>query len=137
MKKLLILITIILIVGCASVGRKIDQSAVNKIEKGKTTREQIGTLLGSPDHIMTLGNGDVMYSYGYMRATAKPATFIPIVGAFAGGADVQTQNLIVTFSPDGLVKNFMNSQGGTDTGTGLATGSRASMPEIEEGKRPK
>ena len=124
-------------IGCASVGRPIDQAAADKIVKGQTTRAQVGAMLGSPDRITKLGNGDTMYSYSYTRASAKPATFIPIVGAFAGGANVQHQMVMVTFGPDDIVKNYMSSQGGTESGTGLATGSRKDMPDVEEGKRPK
>jgi len=123
-------------IGCASVGRPIDQAAADKIVKGQTTREQVGVLLGSPDRITKLGNGDTMYSYNYARASAKPASFIPIVGPLVGGANVQHQMVMVTFGPDNIVKNFMSSQGGTESGTGLATGTRPDMPEVEQGKRP-
>lgn len=123
--------------GCASIGRPIDQAAADKIVKGQTTREQVGMMLGSPDRITKLGNGDTMYSYSYTRASAKPASFIPIVGAFAGGANVQHQMIMVTFGPDNIVKNFISSQGGTESDTGLATGSKPDMPDIEQGKRPK
>lgn len=137
--KALISLTIIIIFlpSCATVGRKIDQSAVDRIKKGETTKEQVVASLGSPDRVTVLGNGDTIFSYGYARATAKPATFIPIVGAFAGGADVQHQNCTVTFGPDNLVKNFTSIQGGTEVGRGLNSASRATIPEIEEGKRPK
>ena len=134
---LLLFLILALTVGCASVGRPIDQAAADKIVKGQTTREQVGMMLGSPDRITKLGNGDTMYSYSYTRASAKPATFIPIVGAFAGGTNMQHQMVMVTFGPDDIVKNYMSSQGGTESGTGLATGSRKDMPEVEEGKRPK
>lgn len=43
--------------GCVSMGRKIDQSAAEKIEKGKTTREQVINLIGSPDNITRTGRG--------------------------------------------------------------------------------
>lgn len=123
-------------IGCASVGRPIDQAAADKIVKGQTTREQVGMMLGSPDRITKLGNGDTMYSYHYTRASAKPASFIPLVGPLVGGANVQHQMVMVTFGPDDIVKNFMSSQGGTESGTGLATGTRPNMPEVEQGKRP-
>jgi outer membrane protein assembly factor BamE (lipoprotein component of BamABCDE complex) len=126
-----------LLSGCVSSGRKIDQAAVETITKGETTKAQVINLLGSPDQITKLGNGDTIFMYNYMRATPKPTTFIPIVGAFAGGANLQHQNCMVIFGPDGVVKNYTSTQGGTEAGRGLEAGGRATIPEVEEGKRPK
>jgi outer membrane protein assembly factor BamE (lipoprotein component of BamABCDE complex) len=123
--------------GCASVGHKIDTAAANKIEKGKTTREEVGMLLGSPDQVTRTGSGDTVYVYRYARVTAKPQSFIPIFGVLAGGANVQNQMVMVTFGPDNVVKNFISSQGGMESDTGMATGGKADMPEVEGGKRPK
>ncbi|MHB8069263.1 MAG: outer membrane protein assembly factor BamE domain-containing protein [Desulfobaccales bacterium] len=122
---------------CVSVGRKIDQDAAAKIEKGKTTREEVIRLIGSPDRVTITGQGDTMFMYSYARATAKPATFIPIFGPLVGGANVQHQMYMVTFGPDGVVKNFINSYGGTEASQGLTTGSKASMPDVEADKRAK
>lgn len=138
MKSVLTLVLLLgLLIGCASSGRKIDQAAVETITKGETTKAQVIARLGSPDQITRMGNGDTLFMYHYMRATPKPATFIPIVGAFAGGANVQHQSCTIIFGPDGLVKNYTSTQGGTEAATGLATGTLATIPEVEEGKRPK
>lgn len=123
--------------GCVSVGHKIDQSAAEKIEKGKTTREQVISLLGSPDNITRTGRGDTIFMYNYTRATPKPATFIPIVGALVGGADVQHQMYLVTFDSNGVVKDYISTYGASESGTGLATAGKAEMPDVEVDKRPK
>jgi len=133
----LVLFLLVGLASCVSVGRKIDQSAAEKIEKGKTTRGEVINLMGSPDQITSRANGDTVFLYHYMRATAKPQTFIPIFGPFVGGANIQNQMFIVTFGADGVVKDFFNTRGGTESGTGLATGSKPDIPEVEQGKRPK
>ena len=135
-KIMVFILSACLLVGCVSVGRKIDQSAANRIEKGKTTREQVIRLIGSPDQI-TIRGDDTVFLYQYMRATAKPETFIPIVGAFVGGANVQNQMIMITFSPDGKVKDVLNTRGSTEASQGLATGNKAELKGVEEGKRPK
>lgn len=138
MKKAVILvIASCFLAGCVSVGRQIDQSAAAKIEKGKTTREEVIRLIGSPDRVTITSQGDTVFMYSYTRATAKPATFIPVVGALAGGANVQHQMYMVTFGSDGIVKNFVSTYGATESDTGLATGSKAQMPDVEETKRTK
>jgi outer membrane protein assembly factor BamE (lipoprotein component of BamABCDE complex) len=127
----------VLIIGCFSSGRKIDQSAADKIEKGKTTRDQVVNLLGSPDRITRRGNGDTIFMYNYMRATAKPATFIPIFGPLVGGANVQHQMYMVTFDSNGVVKDILSTYGASEVDQGLATGSKAEMQDVEANKRPK
>jgi outer membrane protein assembly factor BamE (lipoprotein component of BamABCDE complex) len=54
-----------LVAGCVSVGRKLDQSAVDRIKKGETTREEVLKSLGSPDQMMRIGNGDVTFHYSF------------------------------------------------------------------------
>lgn len=93
----------LLLIGCASVGRKIAQEEVDKIQKGRTTRAQVDQLLGSPDHVTKDGDGNVTYEYVYAYAQAKGESFIPVYGAFAGGTKVQSQTVRVTFGPDGIV----------------------------------
>ena len=141
MKKLLRYVLLVFLgvclAGCVSSGRKIDQAAVGTIKKGETTRAQVINLLGSPEFITRTGSGDTVYLYNYTRATAKPATFIPYIGAFVGGANYQHQMTSVTFGPDGVVKDFSSTQGSTESDMGLAAGGKAETPEVEEGKREK
>jgi outer membrane protein assembly factor BamE (lipoprotein component of BamABCDE complex) len=136
MKNLLILI-LVTMVGCATVGRKVDQSAVEKIIKGETSRSEVIGLIGSPDRIIQPGNGDTIFSYGYTRVSAKATSFIPIVGAFAGGANVQNQMVMITFDKDGIVKNIMNTYGSTETDSGVAAGGKAKIDDVEQNKREK
>ena len=126
-----------LVAGCASVGRKLDESAVAKIKKGETTRAEVLKSLGSPDQITRDGDGNVTFQYMYVRATAKPATYIPIVGAFAGGANVQNQMVMVTFGTNGVVEDLISTYGATESDSGVATGSKANIPNVEQNKRPK
>jgi outer membrane protein assembly factor BamE (lipoprotein component of BamABCDE complex) len=126
-----------LLASCATVGRKLDQASVDKIKKGETTREEVIRLIGSPDQVTRLGNGDTTLTYMYVRATPKPESFIPIVGVFAGGANVQNQMVMVTFGPDGIVKDIISTYGATESGVGASAGSKADMQDVEQDKRPK
>jgi outer membrane protein assembly factor BamE (lipoprotein component of BamABCDE complex) len=138
MKRILTLALMLgLVAGCASVGRKLDQSAVDRIKKGETTRDEVLKSLGSPDQIIRMGNGDVTFQYMYIRATARPESYIPVVGAFAGGANVQNQMLTVTFGPDGIVKDIISTYGATESGFGASAGSKADLKDVETNKRPK
>jgi outer membrane protein assembly factor BamE (lipoprotein component of BamABCDE complex) len=136
MKNILHIIALaVLLCGCASVGRKLDESKVDQIKKGVTTRDQVVQLVGSPDQITRDGFGRVMFQYIYSRATTKPSTFIPIVGAFTGGADVQSQMLMVTFDTNNAVSDLFSSYEVNEINSGVNTGSAVQMNDVEANKR--
>ncbi len=124
--------------GCFSMGRKIDQSAVAQIKQGKTTKAEVLKLLGSPDQVTWDGFGNETFMYMYVRSTPKATTFVPVVGAFSGGANTQSEMVMVTFNPQGVVSHFVANMGATEAGYGAEAASRATdLQEVEENKRPK
>ena len=125
-----------LLAGCVSYGRKIDQAKVAEIKTGQTTRSQVIQLIGSPDQITSLGNGQLMFHYMFVRSTPTASTFIPVVGAFTGGANVQNESVIVSFTND-VVSSLISSYGGNDMGTGANAASTATLPAVTDDKRPK
>lgn len=131
----LLLAVAVLASGCATVGRRIDPAAIQKLEVGHTTKEQALALLGSPDSMTQVGTGGAMWMYTFARASAKASSFIPVVGAFAGGSNVQSQSLMLTFGADGVLTDFVSSVSGTDVGTGLNAAPGANTDEVETGKR--
>ncbi len=124
-----------LAVSCVSMGRKLDQQAVDRIHEGKTTRAEVVQWLGSPDQTTRMG-GSTTFQYHFVRASAKPEGFIPIVGAFAGGVNMQNQMVSVTFDERGIVRHLMTSSGGSEMGFGLSAGSKTKV-DVEGTKRPK
>jgi len=127
----------ILLTSCVTSGRKIEQSSVDKIQKGVTTRAEVLQLLGSPDQLTRDSSGKVTMNYHYMRATAKPEGFIPVVGLFAGGANTQNQSVIVVCGSDGIVSDVISTMGASEAGMGLSSGSKATVNEVEDNKRAK
>jgi len=124
-----------LVTSCVSMGRKLDQNAVNRIHEGQTTRAEVIEWLGSPDQTTRMGETTI-FQYHFARASAKPEGFIPIVGAFAGGVNMQNQMVSVTFDRNGIVRQLMTSGGGSEIGMGLSAGSQAKV-DVEGTKRPK
>ena len=120
-----------------TVGRKLDTDAVNRIQNGKTTRQQVLAAIGSPDQVTRDGNGNVTYMYMYMRTEATPESFIPYIGCFVGGTKTQNQTVIVTFGPNEIVTSIQSTMGGMETSENLAAGKKATISETEDDKRPK
>ena len=98
---------LILVSGCASAGNKqiTDSSTVSKIEIGKSTKADVKLLVGEPTKVNFKDNGNTeIWEYVYKRGQVRPATFIPVVGWFAGGADVTGSTLTILFNDKGIVQ---------------------------------
>jgi outer membrane protein assembly factor BamE (lipoprotein component of BamABCDE complex) len=138
MLRLALLLTgLILINGCATSGRKIDQAKLSQIKTAQTTKQDVIKLIGSPDQITTDGFGNTTFMYQYVRASTKPASFIPIVGAFAGGVNVQNEFAIINIDSNGIVRNMITSLGANDTSVGLNADSKTNLDVVEQNKRPR
>lgn len=130
---------VVLLCGCASVGRKIDQSKADQIKKGETTREEVRKLIGSPDQITKDSEGTEIWLYMHSTATAKPESFIPLVGAFAGGVNMSSQIITIQFGDDGKVSRMTSLTSGTELNHGASTAPTdpASLRPVTDGKRSK
>ena len=121
------------------IRRSENQSKVEQIQRGVSTREDVRKLIGSLDSMTKDSDRREIWTYFYSSATSKPESFIPIVGAFAGGVNMRTQHTMIFFGEDGKVERYTSSTGGTDVGTGLnaAGEDKASMRPVQDGKRAK
>ena len=108
-----------ILTGCVTSGHKIEQTSIDKIKKGETTREQVINLLGSPNMMTPGADGGVVFAYMHLRVTPKATTFIPIVGMIAGGSNMKDETLMVTFGADGLVRDITMMTTTTETKFGL------------------
>jgi hypothetical protein len=115
------MITIVLaaaaLCGCVSSGRPIDHARADAFVPGRTTYSEVVTALGPPNGIMT-SNGLRTVTYTHMTVRTNPATFIPVVGLFAGGSDVNTDTMAFSFDENNVLKTG---------GTSLRGGSASSM----------
>ena len=134
MKTILCIVTAVVLCGCYSVGHKIDTAKVEQIKAGETTREQVLQMIGSPDSTTTTDKGKVTFTYRFILATAKAERFIPVFGAFAGGANVQHEMVIVTFT-NNVVSGWVSSAGATDSGYGASSASTNETRPVPAGKR--
>jgi hypothetical protein len=93
---------------CASSGndvlRQQDANAVNQtIIDGRTTRADVERIYGPPTTTSFADAQNEIWTYRWGRATARAENFIPYVGAFVGGADVQKKELVILFNAQNVV----------------------------------
>ena len=114
--------------GCASTGSQAlagaDQASVDQhIVRGKTTKADVVAYLGNPNSVTTVDASSQSWMYIYASARAKGATFIPVVGLFAGGMNSDSKVLMITFDQAGVVKTYTFSASTSDLRNGMATAS--------------
>ncbi|MBB6254097.1 outer membrane protein assembly factor BamE domain-containing protein [Nitrospirillum iridis] len=105
---------------CASSGHKVDQAKVDAFQAGKTTRAEVVAAIGEPTAISTLPDGRHLAVYSYATAAARPETFIPVVGAFVGGADAKGSSYTFWFDKADILTSISSTQTNTSTGLGAA-----------------
>ena len=105
MKKLWLLLTVVLFIGCATSGTKIEGTAYDKIVEGVTSKERVIELLGNPFTATMMSNEDLMYTYNFARSSPSARNFIPIVGIFSSKINTDIQMVSIIFDNKGIVKN--------------------------------
>lgn len=104
---------------CVSVGTQVEQADVDHFQKGVATPAEIVAKLGAPQETGHKDNGDTTLSYVYVKGTPKPASFIPVVGLFAGGADTHSTRATFEFDPSGHLMTVESAQGDTSGHVGF------------------
>lgn len=102
------LLAVLGLVACASGGNEVlkdqNQATVDlNIVDGRTTRDEVQSLYGSPLHKSFLSEQNEVWTYRWARTTAQGQNFIPIVGAFARGYDRRLKELVVVFNERNVV----------------------------------
>ncbi len=122
MRRFLPLALATIITACAATGVKVDPSQTASFKPGQTTYAEVIAKLGPPTSQTQIGTGQRFISYTYARSAARPETFIPIVGAFVGGADTQAQSVMFRFDANGVLVDTTSSSHQMGSGTGFMAG---------------
>jgi outer membrane protein assembly factor BamE (lipoprotein component of BamABCDE complex) len=102
-----------IICGCASYGNNFDEKKVSQIRKGETTEADLISLFGAPTGRCVNSESGAVLTWTYAESRTKGETFIPIAGAFVGGATTSSKTLIVRLDQSGKVLDYSYSSGNT------------------------
>jgi outer membrane protein assembly factor BamE (lipoprotein component of BamABCDE complex) len=83
-----------------------EKSVAARIIEGKTTKQQTQAMYGQPTHTTFTDGGNEIWTYRYAYTTPRAVNLVPIVGIFAGGADVLAKELVVMFDKNDVVARF-------------------------------
>ena len=111
-KKVTIFLCFLLITSCATTtGKRIDGTKIGEIKKGRTTRTEVISLFGNPENITNSADGTTVFTYSFASAGATPVSYIPVIGLFAGGMNIENESLLITFDENNTVKDYTYSKG--------------------------
>ena len=139
------LLALCALAGCVSSGNPAirDEAVVEQIKTGITTKEEVRKLLGKPNSIGR-GSGNLppgtgiphtaqtnyeVWTYKHISVETHPATFIPIVGLFAGGATSDVNTVTIYFDDKGIAQYLQTSQ---SQGTSRMGGNRQGPPRSQQ-----
>jgi outer membrane protein assembly factor BamE (lipoprotein component of BamABCDE complex) len=105
--------------GCVSSGTKVTEQQADQFEKGKSTEADVIAKLGAPTSSSRAADGARADVYMYTKSQARAASFIPVVGLLAGGADATMMAVIFHFTPDGVLKDWTSNVTNAGANTGL------------------
>lgn len=125
------LILLFLMSACSSSGVKVDSSKLDQFTVGKSTCDDVLTALGNPTQRITAIGGKtgkdlILWAYSYSAAQSHPENFVPVIGAFIGGVDVETKSVGFLFYKNGCVlAKTSYSQSDIGSGTNLESVSQS------------
>ncbi|WP_083253627.1 hypothetical protein [Pandoraea sp. ISTKB] len=110
--------------GCASAGNQVLRTATQaeidqKIVKGRTSKADVVAYLGAAESVSFTDSGLEIWTYTFASNSAKPITFIPVVGMLAGGSDVDKKQLTILFNQKEIVSKATYSASSSEVRTGL------------------
>ena len=88
---------------------EVSEAQLASLQIGTTTYDQVISQLGKPTTIETSADGKTI-TYIATHTHIKAATYVPIVGLFAGGARAQSSSVKLVFGPDGVLSKTSTSQ---------------------------
>jgi hypothetical protein len=123
----LLMLHLSLLVGCVSSGnpKVMDQAHLDQIVLDVSTKADVKRVLGQPNsqsqqsgsYATIPGSPPVpgltdaeTWSYSHLSVDVDGATFIPIVGLFAGGATSHLNTFTVVFDQAGIVRHISSTQ---------------------------
>lgn len=113
--------------GCAASGVQVSEQMATQFKEGTSTEIEIVKALGPPTSV-TVSSGKRFISYTGMQYQVKGASFIPIVGAFAGGSDYKMSVAMFQIDPAGVLEKITYTTSGSGTRSGVQP---VAMPTTE------
>lgn len=125
------MLVLVMLAGCATAGVKVDPATVATFKSGQTTYQQVVSRLGPPTSEAIAPDGSRVIAYSYVQASARPESFIPIIGPFVGGSDSRSTLVMFRFTSQGVLDSTTSSASQYGVSTGLFSGA-GTTPRVDQ-----
>lgn len=98
------------IAGCASSGVQVKPDQLTLFKAGVTTEADVVQALGKPNVSTSSSDGTKTLAYSFAEYKIRGASFIPIVGMFAGGSDINMNSTVFTFDSAGKMLDYKTTE---------------------------
>jgi outer membrane protein assembly factor BamE (lipoprotein component of BamABCDE complex) len=110
--------------GCAGVGNdslrsETEATVATKIVQGKTTKDQVREMFGSPMKTEFTDGGLEIWHYELTKLHADAVNFIPVVNLFGSIESGNKKELVVLFDTNNVVKRYSMSDSAVSQKTGI------------------
>lgn len=119
MKKILVVLICLGLMGCATTGTRIGQDKVKQIKEGVTTQEEVIALMGKPFMQNITSDGKIIMMYQYTKVKNRATNFIPVVNILAGGMDMEQQIFQILIDENGAVEKYIFTDTNSPINSGL------------------
>lgn len=117
MKPVLLCAAALLFAGCsATSGTKIDEQQAAELRVGSTTVADVLARYGPPSARIQSSDGSQTLTYAHFAWQVNAATYVPIVGLFAGGGSTKGRSVTLRFDPRGRLLDVISSDTTATTG---------------------
>ncbi len=125
-----VLATALMAASAASAASAITDDQLATLKVGVTTYRDVIAQFGRPMTVESSSDGSRTVTYAVTKTHVKAATFIPIVGLFAGGANGDVTTDRFDFGPDGTLTKTWSSATHVECGIwgGCGSGNGPSLP---------
>lgn len=107
---------------CAATGVKVTDEQLQTLKVGQTTVADVLQQLGPPTTRLRNADGTQTLLYVYGQTKVRSASFIPIVGLVAGGADSRSSTAMLRFDNTNKLLTVSSSESQFGTGVGVEAG---------------
>ena len=110
--------------GCASKGneplrKETELSIGTKLTEGKTTKNEVRKMLGSPLKTSFTDGGQEMSTYEFNNVTSDAINYVPVLNWLGSSASGTKKELVILFDKANVVQRYSMSESDVKVKTGL------------------
>lgn len=115
---------LLVLVGCAATGKRVEEGQLLQFEKGKTTYYEVVAALGRPSASILTDTGTRQVLYTYSQVQLHWQNFVPLLDRLHQGSEAETTTVQLDFDAHSVLVSYSATTSHTPTGYGVLSGTK-------------